>query len=59
PGRRAALHAQGPGPKLAPTPARLPPSPTVALAGHVVEVDIGLPWALHGPWVRRRAPTLA
>lgn len=50
--RGAAVRAQVTATMVAPKPALQPPSPTAALAGRVIEVDIGLPWALHGPWRR-------
>lgn len=50
--RGAAVRAEVTATMVAPKHALLPPSPTAGHAGHVVEVDIGLPWALHGPWVR-------
>lgn len=47
-----AVHAEVTATMAAPKPGLLAPSPGARYAGRVVEIDIGLPWALHAPYLR-------
>lgn len=51
--RPVAVRAQATATMIAPKVGCAPGAPGAAWAGQVVEVDIGLPWSLHGPLVRR------
>lgn len=49
--RGAALRAEVTVTLVAPKRALLPTSPAAERCGRIVQASLGLPWALHGPWV--------